>query len=318
MSEKILDFEKPIADLEKKIEEMRMMSLDGGVDLGSEIRKMEEKLKKQIVKIHSGLSRWQKVQLARHPNRPHSLDYIKYITTDFVELHGDRYFADDEAIIAGLAMINNEKVFIISQQKGRNTKEKLRRNFGMPHPEGYRKALRIMKMAEKFKRPIITLIDTLGAYPGIGAEERGQAEAIAKNLFEMASLNTPIINVIIGEGASGGALGIGIGDRLLLLDNTWYSVITPEGCASILYRDAAKAPLAAESMKVTSKDVKELGIADEIIPEPLGGAHRAPAKMADILKKSLLRNIKALKKIPLDELVNSRIEKISKMGSWSE
>ncbi len=314
----ILDFERPIIELERKIEEMREISAADGIDLSQEIEKLEEKLNKSIEKIHSNLNRWQRVQLARHPNRPYTMDYIERITSDFIELHGDRYFADDKAIITGLATIEGRKIVLIGHQKGKNTKDNIYRNFGMPHPEGYRKALRVMKLAEKFNKPIVSLIDTPGAYPGIGAEERGQAEAIAKNLFEMSRLRVPVLIVIIGEGASGGALGIGIGDRILLLENTWYSVISPEGCASILYHDAGKAPIAAEAMKVTARDLEKLGIADEIITEPLGGAHRNPSKMAEILKEAILRNLDELSKIPIDELIKKRIAKFSQMGSWDE
>ena len=314
----ILDFERPIIELERKIEEMREISAADGVDLSQEIEKLEEKLNKSIEKIYSNLNRWQRVQLARHPNRPYTMDYIERITSDFIELHGDRYFADDKAIITGLATIEGRKIVLIGHQKGKNTKDNIYRNFGMPHPEGYRKALRVMKLAEKFNKPIVSLIDTPGAYPGIGAEERGQAEAIAKNLFEMSRLRVPVLIVIIGEGASGGALGIGIGDRILLLENTWYSVISPEGCASILYHDAGKAPIAAEAMKVTARDLEKLGIADEIITEPPGGAHRNPSKMAEILKEAILRNLDELSKIPIDELIKKRIAKFSQMGSWDE
>ncbi len=314
----ILDFERPIIELERKIEEMREISAADGVDLSQEIEKLEEKLNKLIEKIYSNLNRWQRVQLARHPNRPYTMDYIERITSDFIELHGDRYFADDKAIITGLATIEGRKIVLIGHQKGKNTKDNIYRNFGMPHPEGYRKALRVMKLAEKFNKPIVSLIDTPGAYPGIGAEERGQAEAIAKNLFEMSRLRVPVLIVIIGEGASGGALGIGIGDRILLLENTWYSVISPEGCASILYHDAGKAPIAAEAMKVTARDLEKLGIADEIITEPPGGAHRNPSKMAEILKEAILRNLDELSKIPIDELIKKRIAKFSQMGSWDE
>jgi len=314
----ILDFERPIIELERKIEEMREISAADGIDLSQEIEKLEEKLNKSIEKIHSNLNRWQRVQLARHPNRPYTMDYIERITSDFIELHGDRYFADDKAIITGLATIEGRKIVLIGHQKGKNTKDNIYRNFGMPHPEGYRKALRVMKLAEKFNKPIVSLIDTPGAYPGIGAEERGQAEAIAKNLFEMSRLRVPVLIVIIGEGASGGALGIGIGDRILLLENTWYSVISPEGCASILYHDAGKAPIAAEAMKVTARDLEKLGIADEIITEPPGGAHRNPSKMAEILKEAILRNLDELSKIPIDELIKKRIAKFSQMGSWDE
>jgi len=316
MGEIILDFEKPIIDLEKKIEELRDQSATSGVNLTPEIEKLKIKLNRLIQKTYSGLTRWQRVQLARHPDRPYTLDYVKRICTDFIEIHGDRFFADDKAIVAGMATIATYQVIIIGQQKGRTTKENLFRNFGMMHPEGYRKALRAMKLAEKFHRPVITLIDTQGAFPGVGAEERGQAEAIARNLFEMARLKTPIISVVIGEGASGGALGIGVGDRILLLENTWYSVITPEGCASILYRDSSKAPLAAESMMVTARDLENLEVADEIIPEPTGGAHRDPDAMAATLKTVLLKYLAELTAIPVAELVNQRIEKYAGMGTW--
>ncbi|MFH1213522.1 MAG: acetyl-CoA carboxylase carboxyltransferase subunit alpha [Candidatus Neomarinimicrobiota bacterium] len=316
MGEIVLDFEKPIIDLEKKIEELRDQSTSSGVDLAPEIQKLRIKLNRLIQKTYSGLTRWQRVQLARHPDRPYSLDYIKRICSDFVEIHGDRCFADDKAVVVGMASIDRYKVILIGQQKGRTTKDNVYRNFGMLHPEGYRKALRAMKLAEKFNRPVITLIDTQGAFPGIGAEERGQAEAIAKNLFEMARLRTPIIAVVIGEGASGGALGIGVGDRILLLENTWYSVITPEGCASILYRDSAKAPLAAEAMKVTARDLEQMKIADEIIPEPTGGAHRDPDQMAQTLKAVILKYLDELTQIPTEELVDQRIEKYARMGSW--
>jgi len=318
MTKLMLDFEKPIFALEEKIEEMRELSSANGVDLEDEIRRLEEKLRKLIKKTYSNLNRWQRVQLARHPERPYTNDYLEKICTDFIEIHGDRNFADDKSIITGFATIDKHKVVIIGHQKGKNTKDNLYRNFGMPHPEGYRKALRAMKLAEKFHKPVVSIIDTPGAYPGIGAEERGQAEAIAKNLFEMSRLKTPILIVIIGEGASGGALGIGVGDRLVLLENTWFSVISPEGCASILYRDAGKANIAAESMKVTARDLQDLGIADEIIQEPDGGAHRNPDETARVLKESILRNIDELSAIPIDELIRLRIEKYSKMGSWDE
>jgi acetyl-CoA carboxylase carboxyl transferase subunit alpha len=318
MTKLMFDFEKPIFALEQKIEEMRELSSVNGVDLDDEIRKLDEKLRKLIKKIYSNLNRWQRVQLARHPERPYTNDYLEKICTDFIEIHGDRNFADDKSIITGFATIDKHKVVIIGHQKGKNTKDNLYRNFGMPHPEGYRKALRAMKLAEKFHKPVVSIIDTPGAYPGIGAEERGQAEAIAKNLFEMSRLKTPILIVIIGEGASGGALGIGVGDRLVLLENTWFSVISPEGCASILYRDAGKANIAAESMKVTARDLQDLGIADEIIQEPDGGAHRNPDETARVLKESILRNIDELSAIPIDELIRLRIEKYSKMGSWDE
>ncbi|MCF7740407.1 MAG: acetyl-CoA carboxylase carboxyltransferase subunit alpha [Candidatus Marinimicrobia bacterium] len=318
MNNKVLDFEKPIIKLEKKLNEMRDLAATSEVDLSDDIQKLEKKLEKQIEKIHSRLTSWQRVQLARHPARPYSLDYINEMASKFIELHGDRNFADDKSIISGLATIEDEKVVIVGQQKGRNTKQNIERNFGMPRPEGYRKALRVMKLAEKFNKPVVTLIDTPGAYPGVGAEERGQAEAIARNLFEMSRLRIPIIIVIIGEGASGGALGIGVGDRILLLENTWYSVISPEGCASILYRSSDKASEAAQAMKVGARDVENLGIADEIIPEPLGGAHRAPKEMANVLKKQILKHVKELKQYPTEELIQKRVEKFSKIGVFEE
>lgn len=318
MSDIILDFEKPIIELEKKIEEMYELSSVEGVDLSEEIQKAEDRLNKLILKIHTNLTRWQRVQLARHPNRPTTMDYLNRICTDFIEIHGDRYFADDKAIIAGFATIEERQIVIVGHQKGKNTKENLYRNFGMPHPEGYRKALRAMKLAEKFNKPVVTFIDTQGAFPGIGAEERGQAEAIAKNLFEMSRLKTPIIVIIIGEGASGGALGIGVGDKILALENTWYSVISPEGCASILYHDAGKAPIAAEAMKVTARDVESLGISDEILPEPPGGAHRNPDQTAQTVKEAILKHLSELEKIPITELLSARVAKYAQMGSWIE
>lgn len=318
MAKLTLDFEKPILELEQKIEEMRELARVNSVDLNDEIQKLEDKLNKLVKKTFTNLDRWQRVQLARHPDRPYTLDYLERISSDFIEIHGDRHFADDKSIIAGFATIEKHKVVIIGHQKGRNIKENLYRNFGSPHPEGYRKALRAMKLAEKFRKPVISFIDTQGAFPGIGAEERGQAEAIARNLFEMSRLRTPILICVIGEGASGGALGIGVGDRTLVLENTWYSVISPEGCASILYRDAGKASLAAEAMKVTANDLYELGVADELIPEPDGSAHRNPDAMAAILKEHILRNLDELVAIPVEELVRQRIDKYAKMGSWSE
>lgn len=318
MAKLTLDFEKPILELEQKIEEMRELARVNSVDLNDEIQKLEDKLSKLVKKTFTSLDRWQRVQLARHPDRPYTLDYLERISSDFIEIHGDRHFADDKSIIAGFATIEKHKVVIIGHQKGRNIKENLYRNFGSPHPEGYRKALRAMKLAEKFHKPVISFIDTQGAFPGVGAEERGQAEAIARNLFEMSRLRTPILICVIGEGASGGALGIGVGDRTIVLENTWYSVISPEGCASILYRDAGKASLAAEAMKVTASDLYELGVADELIPEPDGSAHRNPDAMAATLKEHILRNLDELVAIPVEELVRQRIDKYAKMGSWSE
>ena len=314
----LLDFEKPIVELEKKITEMKAYSLEENVELSDEIVRLESKLEKLMKDTFSNLSSWQRVQLARHPDRPFSLDYIQRIFTDFVELHGDRLFADDPALVAGLGKLDGHPVFILGQQKGRTTKEKLYRNFGMMNPEGYRKALRIMRMAEKFQRPIIVLVDTIGAYPGLEAEERGQGEAIAKNLFEMSHLSVPIVVAIIGEGASGGALGVGVGDRIIMMENGWYSVISPEGCAAILWKDSNKASSAAEKLKLTAPDLLELGAIDEIIPEPLGGAHRNYDEAAVILKQYLLKNLVELKKIPSDQLVDLRIEKFSKMGFYKE
>ncbi len=313
-----LEFERPLVELEKKIQDMKNHSLNDDQAVNEEIAKLEEKAQKLSQEIYSKLTRWQRVQLARHPQRPYTLDYIEKITNYFIELHGDRAYGDDPSIVAGLAEIEDEQVVIIGQQKGRTTKEKLYRNFGSPHPEGYRKALRLMKLGAKFKRPIICLIDTPGAYPGIGAEERGQAEAIARNLFEMSHLPVPILIIVIGEGASGGALGIGVGDRLLMMENSWYSVISPEGCAAILWRDSAKANLAAEAMKVTSTDLLEMKILDAIIKEPPGGAHRNVDRTAEILKETILTELKSLNQIPINELIHNRIEKFGKMGFWIE
>ena len=311
-----LKFEKPVEEIDQAILELEADA--SSVDHSSELSTLKVKRKASLKKIFSGLSRWQRVQLARHPQRPFSLNYIKALAPDFIELHGDRHFGDDAAVICGLGTIDNVKVVFIRQQKGRNTKENLLRNFGMMRPEGYRKALRIMKLAEKFNLPVISLIDTPGAYPGIGAEERGQGEAIAKNLWEMSKLTVPIISVIIGEGASGGALGIGVCDRMLMLENTWYSVISPEGCASILWHDAAKAPDAADAMKVIPDDLMNMGICDRIIEEPLGGAHRNSAEMATILKSVLLDEIAQLKEIDPDTFLARRIERYDKMGVFTE
>ncbi len=313
----ILDFEKPIIELEKKISEMEIYARDTGLDLSEDIKRLSKKAESLQRDIYSKLTPWQRVQLARHPDRPYTLDYIKNMMSDFVELHGDRNFADDPAIVAGLAMIDDQRVAIIGHQKGRDVKENLFRNFGMAHPEGYRKARRIMNLAAKYHIPVVSLLDTPGAYPGIGAEERGQAEAIAKNLMEMSHLPVPIIIAIIGEGASGGALGIGVGDVILMLENCWYSVISPEGCAAILWRDNAKASLAAEVMKLTARDLLELKIIDKIVKEPHGGAHWDHEEAAKILKKHLLEELVRLKKIPPGELVNKRIEKFSQMGFWT-
>ena len=316
MINNILDFEKPIVELERKIEEMK--KLDDNLDIKDEIKNLEEKINQLKKSVYQNLTRWQRVQLARHPQRPYTLDYIYNMTEDFVELHGDRLFKDDKAIVGGLAKLGSEKVMIIGHQKGRDTKSNLYRNFGMPNPEGYRKALRLMKLAEKFHIPIITMLDTPGAYPGLEAEERGQAEAIARNLFEMSKMRVPIIVVIIGEGASGGALGIGVGNRVLMLENTWYSVISPESCSSILWRSWEYKEQAAEALKLTAKDLLELKIIDRIIPEPLGGAHKNQEEMAKILKEVLLEEIAALKKIKPEKLVQERIEKFGAMGVYIE
>jgi acetyl-CoA carboxylase carboxyl transferase subunit alpha len=313
-----LEFEKPIIELEEKIKEMRNYSKSSGVDMMDDINRLEAKAKDLRKQIFNNLTRWQKVQLARHPLRPFSYDYIEKITGYFEELFGDRLYANDNALVGGLAKIDKYSVVIIGQQKGRDTKSNLMRNFGMLNPEGYRKALRLMQMAAKYNKPVITLIDTPGAYPGIGAEERGQAEAIAKNLFEMSRLPVPVICVIIGEGASGGALGIGVGDRVLMLENAWYSVISPEGCAAILWRDSAKAPDAAEAMKVTAPDLIDLSIVDEVIKEPTGGAHENMDVAAQNVKNAILKHLKELLEIPADKLIEQRIEKFSKMGAWKE
>ena len=316
MADHYLEFEKPIQDIDLKIIELEADS--SSTDHSSEISMLESKKESSLIKIFSELSRWQRVQLARHPQRPFSLDYIQAICPDFVELHGDRYFGDDAAVVSGIGSIEGVKTVFIGQQKGRNTKENLFRNFGMMRPEGYRKALRIMKLAEKFKLPIISLIDTPGAYPGIGAEERGQGQAIANNLWEMSKLKVPIISVVIGEGASGGALGIAVCDRMLMLENTWYSVISPEGCASILWRDASKAPDAADAMKVAPEDLMKMGICDRIIEEPLGGAHRDFNIIAAKLKQVLLEELDSFKDVDPDSFLEQRIERYEKMGVYKE
>lgn len=314
MSNYYLDFEQPLKEIDRRI-----LELEG--DVGPQSEELSTLISERedcLINIHSKLTRWQKVQLARHPQRPLSMDYIMSLSPNFVELHGDRYYGDDSAIVCGLGSIDDTKVVFLGQQKGKNTKENIYRNFGMMRPEGYRKALRVMKLAEKFNLPIISLIDTPGAYPGIGAEERGQGEAIARNLFEMSSLKTPIIAVVIGEGASGGALGVGICDKMFMLENTWYSVISPEGCASILWRDAAKAPEAADAMKVTPEDLVEMGICDEIIKEPIGGAHREFDKTASLLKSSILAEIKKLQSVDPDDFLDQRISRYEKMGKISD
>jgi len=309
-----LDFEKPIVELEKKIQELKTFISEKKIDLSSEVKKLEERLEHLRKDTYSNLTAWQKVQLARHPLRPYTLDYISLIMSDFVELHGDRLFSDDKAMICGLAKLDKRKVVVIGHQKGRDTKENLKRNFGCAHPEGYRKALRVMQLAEEFQLPIVVFIDTPGAYPGIGAEERGQSHAIALNLREMMCISVPIMVIVIGEGGSGGALGVGIADRVAVLENSYYSVISPEGCAAILWKDGAKAPQAAEVLKLTGQDLLKMGIIDEVIPEPLGGAHRDPAKIAQNIKEAVIRNFKELEVFDRDELLKLRYKKFRGMG----
>lgn len=316
MNPNILEFEKPIAELENKLRELRASSQGQSLDFESEIRKLDGKLREKTVEIFQNLSAWQIAQLARHPLRPYTLDYIGHICEEFHELAGDRAFADDAAIVGGLGRIDGKGVVIIGHQKGRDTKQKIRRNFGMPRPEGYRKALRLMQMAERFNLPLVTLIDTPGAYPGVGAEERGQSEAIARNLLEMAKLRVPIVCTVIGEGGSGGALAIGVGDRVNMLQFSTYSVITPEGCASILWRSAERAKDAAEAMGMTATRIHEHGLIDQIIPEPLGGAHRDPKTTADNLKAVVLNQIIELEKLDSDVLLTRRYEKLRGMGQY--
>lgn len=316
MGKTILDFEKPVFELEQKLEEMKKSSDKLGIE--KEIARIESKVAQLKEELYKDLSRWQRVQLARHPDRPYTLDYINLMTTNFIELHGDRHFRDDKAIVGGFAQLDDYKVMIIGHQKGRDTKSNVYRNFGMSNPEGYRKALRLMKLAEKFDKPVITMIDTPGAYPGLEAEERGQAEAIARNLFEMSRLRVPIIVCIIGEGASGGALGIGVGDRILMLENCWYSVISPESCSSILWRSWDYKEQAAEALKLTARDLLEQKIIDRIIPEPLGGAHKNHKQAAENLKSALIEELGELVKIKKDKLVQSRIDKFGSMGPYIE
>ena len=317
MAKHYLEFEKPIQELEDKI--FKLQSLERDDDNPLELERLINRKDKKIDEIYGNLNRWQRVQLARHPERPYSLDYIDAITDQFIELHGDRVYSDDKAVVGGIGKINERSVLFIGQQKGRNTKDNLYRNFGMMRPEGYRKALRLMHLADKFDLPVISLIDTPGAYPGLGAEERGQGEAIARNLIEMAKLNVPILAMVIGEGASGGALGIGLCDRLIMLENTWYSVISPEGCASILWHDAMKASDAADAMKVTPEDLKDIGICDRIIEEPIGGAHREPEKMYKIMKSIILEEIELIEKENNSkDYLQSRIDRYEKMGFFQE
>lgn len=316
MNPNYLDFEQPIADLEAKIQELRSASTGPAVNVDAEVKALEEKLRKRTAQIFRDLSPWQIAQLARHPQRPYTLDYLRVMCDEFQELAGDRAYADDPAIVGGLARLGERPVVVIGHQKGRDTKEKVRRNFGMPRPEGYRKALRLMKLAERFQLPLLTFIDTPGAYPGIGAEERGQSEAIARNLLEMAELNTPVICTVIGEGGSGGALAIGVGDRTLMLEYGTYSVISPEGCASILWKDAGKARDAAEQLGLTARRLKGLGLVDKVVREPIGGAHRNPTQMAKRLKTVLLNELDALAGQAPGERVNLRYQRLRSYGAY--
>jgi len=318
MAMNFLEFEQPIAELEAKIDELKFIGNDAEINIGEEIGRLRAKSRALTTSIFSNLSQWQITQLARHPQRPYTLDYIGAIFTEFQELHGDRMYADDPAIVAGIARLDGKPVMIIGQQKGRDTKERVRRNYGMPKPEGYRKALRLMKMAERFQMPIITIIDTPGAYPGVGAEERGQSEAIARNLFEMAQFKTPIISVVIGEGSSGGALAIGVCDRLIMLQYSIYAVISPDGCASILWRSSEKKDLAAEAMGVGAERLAKLGLVDEVLKEPLGGAHRDPQAMAEALKSALLRHLADLQKHSPAEIVKMRATRLRGFGVYNE
>ncbi len=313
-----LEFEKPIADLERKIDELSQLTIAGDDVLSPEIRRLKKRVEELRTSIFGNLTRWQKVQLARHPDRPYTQNYIQLMTENFTELHGDRYHSDDKAIVGGLATIDGQSVMIMGHQKGRDTDERQYRRFGMANPEGYRKAYRLMKLAEKFNIPVITLLDTPGAYPGLEAEERGQAEAIAKNLKMMATLKVPIITVVIGEGASGGALGIGMGNEVFMMENTWYSVISPESCSSILWKTWDYKEQAASELKLTARDLKGMGIIDGIIKEPLGGAHRDPETSAKAVKKQLQNSLKRLKKIKSSKLIEKRINKYSKMGEWKD
>ena len=315
MAKQALEFEKPILELEQKLEEMRRYS--DNPDIAQEIARIEKRVMQLTQSVYAGLTRWQRVQIARHPDRPYTLDYINLMMKDFIELHGDRTFRDDHAVVGGFGKLDDQTIMLIGQQKGRDTKSNVYRNFGMMNPEGYRKALRLMRLAEKFGKPVVTLLDTPGAFPGLEAEERGQAEAIARNLLEMARLKTPIVIVIIGEGASGGALGMGVGDRVLMLENAWYSVISPESCSSILWRSWNYKEQAAEALQLTAPDLKKQGIIDVIVPEPLGGAHRNHEKMAEILKATILSELKPLMKIKPEKLLERRVEKFSKMGVWT-
>ncbi|MBI4363989.1 MAG: acetyl-CoA carboxylase carboxyltransferase subunit alpha [Candidatus Latescibacteria bacterium] len=313
-----LDFEKPIVDLERRIEDLRGFATGEAVEVAEELKRLERKLERLRRDIYSKLTRWQRVKLARHPRRPYTLDYLKVIAPDFLELRGDRRFGDDPAIVGGFAVVDAVPMVLIGHQKGRDTKENIHRNFGMAHPEGYRKALRLMHLGAKLGCPVVTFVDTPGAHPGVGAEERGQSEALARNILEMAHLPVPIVSIVIGEGGSGGALALAVGDVVLMLENSIYSVITPEGCAAILWKDASKAEQAAEALKLTAHDLLELKVIDEVIPEPLGGAHRDPDQMAQKLQEAILRHVRGLLGLPIQELLDRRLEKFLKMGVYLE
>lgn len=314
----MLEFEKPLADLERQIDELKRVGEERGIDVNGELATLEQKLDTKRAEIYAALTPMQRVMVARHPRRPYTLDYLSSIFTDFIELHGDRLFRDDPAIVGGWARLAGQSVMVIGHQKGRDTRENIRRNFGMPHPEGYRKALRLMKLAEQFKAPVITLIDTQGAYPGLGAEERGQSEALARNILEMSVLETPIISVVIGEGGSGGALALGVSDRILMFENSVYSVITPEGCAAILWKDSTQRERAADALKLTADDLTRLGLIDEIIPEPVGGAHFDPEAAGESLRTVLIRHLSELRKMRPERLVKRRHEKYAAMGAYAD
>ena len=318
MDLKFLDFEQPIAELEAKIDELRFVGDDSEININEEVTRLKSKSEALTKNIFSKLSAWQIAQIARHPMRPYTADYLELIAPDFQELHGDRMYADDPAIIGGIGRIDGKPVMFVGHQKGRDTKERVRRNYGMPKPEGYRKAQRLMKMAEKFSMPIVTLIDTPGAYPGVGAEERGQSQAIAQSLYVMAKLRTPIISVVIGEGGSGGALAIGVGDRLLMLQYSIYSVISPEGCASILWKSAEKAEDAAEAMRITAESLNGFGLIDEVLTEPLGAAHRDPGAAADVIRNALLKYLTDVEQLDIDQLLDQRQRRLAGFGQYKE
>jgi len=313
-----LDFEKPVVELETRIKELREFATSSNVEVDEEVERLERKVERLRREIYTKLTRWQRVQLARHPRRPYTLDYVQLLCQDFMELHGDRGFRDDPSVVGGLARLAGRPLMVVGHQKGRNTKENIHRNFGMPHPEGYRKALRLFQTADRFRLPILTFVDTPGAYPGVGAEERGQSEAIARNLREMARLRVPVVSVVIGEGGSGGALALAVADRVYMLENAIYSVISPEGCAGILWKDKAKAPQAAEVLRLTARDVLELGVIDGLIEEPLGGAHRDPAQAARAIGEVVSGAFSALEQIPEEDLLTKRLEKYLAMGVFED